>query len=119
MKPKYLADENIPLKIVEELKEEGYPIESIPAKQWGMQDKNVIKYAFQKKLIILTFDKDFGQLVFKEKLQVIGIVLLRFPPTSPLRIKSLLREILDDEDFNPLGKFVVVHETHMRIVELP
>ncbi len=111
--------ENIPLKIVKELKEEGYTIESIPADKRGMLDKNVMKYAFEKKLIILTFDKDFGQLVFKEELQSKGIVLLRFLPTSPTRIKAIIREILDDQEFNPIGKFVVVHETHMRIVDLP
>ena len=119
MKIRYLADENIPFAIVEELKEEGYNIESLPSNKRGMLDKKMMNYAFEKDLIILTFDKDFGQLVFKEKMQAIGIVLLRFLPTSPKRIKTIIREILADKEFNPIGKFVVVHDTHMRIVDLP
>ncbi len=119
MKIGYLADENIPLLIIKGLRVEGYAIESIPLSMCGMLDKKVMKYAFEKDLVIITFDKDFGQLVFKEGLESKGIVLLRFPPTSPAKVKAFIREILEDKEFNPIGKFTVVHETHMRIVELP
>jgi len=119
MKINYLADENIPLLVIKELKKEGLKIEYLPEKLLGMKDKELINYAREKEFILLTFDKDFGQLVFKEKVKSQGIILLRFPPISPTKIKSIIKEILTDKGFDPNGKFVVVHETHMRIVALP
>ncbi|MCE7743665.1 MAG: hypothetical protein GPJ52_00870 [Candidatus Heimdallarchaeota archaeon] len=119
MKIKYLADENIPLMVIKELSELGFSIESIPTGKRGMSDKEVMKYAFEKGLVIITFDKDFGQLVFKEKVKSKGIILLRFHPTSPEKIKSIIKKIFEDKGFIPLGKFVVIHEKHMRIVDLP
>ena len=118
MKIRYLADENIPFVIINELKKEGLEIESIPTDKRGMSDREIMDYALMKDLVVLTFDKDFGQLVFKERMQTKGIVLLRFPPTSPAKIKAIIKEVLEDKEFNPLGKFVVIHDTHMRIVDL-
>jgi len=85
----------------------------------GIPDIELLSYTFSNNFILLTFDKDFGQLVFKEKVKSKGIVLLRFSPTSPARIKLLIKKILEDKEFDPQGKFVVVHERHMRIVDLP
>ena len=78
-----------------------------------------MKYDFEKGLVIITFDKDFGQLIFKEKIKSKGIILLRFHPTSPMKIKTIIKKILEDKEFIPLEKFVVIHEKHMRIVDLP
>ncbi|NPE08919.1 MAG: DUF5615 family PIN-like protein [Asgard group archaeon] len=119
MKIKYLADENIPLVVIKELSEKGFPIESIASSKRGMNDKDIMKFAFVNELVIISFDKDFGQLIFKEKVKSKGIILLRFPPTSPDKIKSIIKRILEDKEFNPFEKFVVIHEKHMRIVELP
>ncbi len=119
MKIKYLADENIPLMVIKELSELGFSIESIPSSKRGMNDKEVMKYAFEKGLVIITFDKDFGQLIFKEKVNSKGIILLRVTSTSPKKIKSIIKKILEDKGFIPLEKFVVIHEKHMRIVDLP
>lgn len=46
MKRDYLADENIPLKVIVELKKQGFLIQNIPAKKRGMTDKEVMNYAF-------------------------------------------------------------------------
>ncbi|MHA1367468.1 MAG: DUF5615 family PIN-like protein [Candidatus Heimdallarchaeota archaeon] len=116
---RYLADENIPSTIIKELNEEGFEIENIPVKKRGIPDIELLNYAFSNNFILLTFDKDFGQLIFRDGVKAIGIVLLRFSPTSPTRIKMIIKKILEDKEFKPQGKFVVVHETHMRIVDLP
>ncbi len=118
MKIRYLADENIPLVVIKELSEQGFSIESIASSKKGMTDIEIMKFAFDKELVIITFDKDFGQLIFKEKVKSKGIILLRIPPTSPDKIKSFIKQILEDKEFNPLEKFVVIYEKHMRIVDL-
>ena len=102
-----------------ELRKEGIEIESLPSKMRGIADKELLDYAFTNNFIVLTFDKDFGQLIFKEKIETKGIILLRFSPSSPSKIKAMIKQILLDKEFNPQGKFTVVHETHLRIIGLP
>jgi len=78
MNSKYLADENIPAKIVKELKEVGIKIENLLEEMRGISDKK-LSYSFSKNLILITFDKDFGQLVFKEKVNAKGINPIKVP----------------------------------------
>ena len=62
---KLLANENFPLKSVKTLINEGYDIKSISLEFPGITDHEVIKIAQVEERIILTFDRDYGELVFK------------------------------------------------------
>ena len=57
---KLLADENIPSSIVRTLAEGGYDIIWIRTQSPGISDPEVMKYAYQEKRVLLTYDKDFG-----------------------------------------------------------
>src|SRR3989344_4111342 len=43
----------------------------------GMSDRDIIAFALKEKRIIVTYDQDFGELVFLEKEKHHGIILLR------------------------------------------
>ena len=43
-----------------------------------MKDEQILEYAFQNDCLIITEDKDFGELTVRFKLNTKGIVLLRF-----------------------------------------
>jgi predicted nuclease of predicted toxin-antitoxin system len=45
-----------------------------------MEDEEAIKIATEKHRILITLDKDFGELVFKKGKKCRGIILLRIPP---------------------------------------
>ena len=64
---KYIADENIPLVVVTELKKKGLDIESTSETKRGLTDSEILKLAYEKNKIVITFDKDFGQLVFRNE----------------------------------------------------
>ena len=119
MKIKFLADENIPLLVTDELKKVGLEIESIFIIKRGMKDIEILKLAYENDQVIITFDKDFGQLVFKDEERTKGVILLRFIPSSPAKITTILKEVLNKPDFNPYKKFTVIHEKHIRMVDLP
>lgn len=114
---KLLANENIPLKVVEELKKEGFNIVRIDEIQKGMVDEEVVRYAFTHNRILLTFDKDFGEIVFNSKERSKGVILLRFQPQSPdiiiRRVLSLLRSSIELEN-----KFVVIEIEKIRVKEI-
>ncbi|MFO8067520.1 MAG: DUF5615 family PIN-like protein [Bacteroidales bacterium] len=63
---KFLANENFPLKSVKLLKEAGYDIKSIGVEFTGIRDDEVINFAVNEKRNILTFDRDYGELIFKK-----------------------------------------------------
>jgi len=116
---KYLADENIPLKVIRALVGRGVSLSSLSTNMRGKSDLEIIQYASKHDLIIITFDKDFGHLVYKEEIMSKGVILLRFSPKSSEMILKILEKLLLSTSFNPIGKFVVVYENHFRIVDLP
>ena len=61
----FLANENFPRPSTIVLRENGYIVKSIQEDYTGIDDAGVIKIAQEQNLIILTFDKDYGELIFK------------------------------------------------------
>ena len=75
---KLLADENIPASVVRLLEEDGYDIRWIRIDSPGISDIEVMRNAHQEKRVILTYDKDFGELAVKVPIYPSsGIILIR------------------------------------------
>ena len=66
---KFLADENFPSPSVNLLRQNGFEVLFVLEFMRSSSDKNIIEYATENNLIILTFDRDFGELLFKYALQ--------------------------------------------------
>ncbi len=114
---KWLADENIPIKVVNKLRQEGFDIIRIDEIKPGLSDKQVIEIAVKTSRAVITFDKDFGKLIYREGYKVEAVVLLRFSPKGVdvifQRVKSLL-----SKDMNLKNCFVVVGEKKLRVRRL-
>lgn len=91
---KLLADENVPVEAVETLKSRGLDILSITAFSQGLNYREVLDIANRENRILVTFDKDFGELVVKEKIKVKGLIMLRFTPKSPREVANRIWQIL-------------------------
>ena len=90
---KLLADENIPASVVRMLKEEGYDIRSIRIESPGISDAEVMRYAQQEKRVILTYDKDFGELALKDNIYPsTGIILIRLYQNHPGLVAGYIRD---------------------------
>lgn len=114
---KLLADENIPKKTVEALKQRKIDIISVVDSSPGLSDSAVIELANREKRVIVTFDKDFGELIFRERLKVRGLILLRFAPISPEQIAERIEHILAQQI--PIeNKIIVVREDRIRATPL-
>ncbi len=84
---KLLADENIPSSVVRALVDGGYDIVWIRTEAPGISDLEVMRYAYQEKRILLTYDKDFGELAVKDNLcPTAGIILFRLSLKNPASI---------------------------------
>jgi predicted nuclease of predicted toxin-antitoxin system len=73
----FVADESVDATIFAALRQEGFFVYSIQENQFGIIDEEVLDVANERKAILLTEDKDFGELVYRLKLPHCGILLMR------------------------------------------
>ena len=113
---KSLADENIPLKVVKKLKQEGFDIISISKLKPGINDYEVIELACKMNRIIITFDKDLGRMVILEKIKPPGLIILRIRPESVEYIYNVLKKVLTlTTDF--YNKFIIVKRKIIKVLK--
>jgi predicted nuclease of predicted toxin-antitoxin system len=62
---KLLANENFPIKSILYLRNKGFDISSIGVDNPSIQDHAVMAIAISEERTILTFDRDYGELIFK------------------------------------------------------
>lgn len=75
---KLLADESIDRQIVARLRHDGHEVLSIAESEPGITDALVLERANERMALLLTADKDFGELIFHEaRLSSGGVVLIR------------------------------------------
>ena len=91
---KFLADENFPLPSVRFLEESGYDVLSVITNHASISDEDVIELANSTDRTILTFDKDYGELIFKYGLRprrgVFYFRIQHFTPQEPGRLLNIL-----------------------------
>jgi predicted nuclease of predicted toxin-antitoxin system len=116
---KLLADENIPASVVRLLEEDGYDIRWIRIESPGISDIEVMRYAHQEKRIILTYDKDFGELAVKDPIYPsFGIILIRFSQKNPDLMAEYIRHVVKSrQDWE--GHFSVIEVERIRMRPLP
>jgi predicted nuclease of predicted toxin-antitoxin system len=111
----FLANENFPFPSVKFLREGGYDVKSIAQEFQGISDPEVIRIAQQESRIILTFDKDYGELLFKNTTtKPPAVVFFRFKGLEPVYAGSLLRSVLENQNLALDNCFTVIDENNIR-----
>lgn len=88
-----LANENFPRAAVDALRTGGHDVAWVRTISPGATDEQVLERARLEDRVLLTFDKDFGELVLRRGLAASpGVVLFRIPLTSPAEVA---RRVLD------------------------
>ena len=92
---KLLANENIPLDSVRSLRSGGHDVVSISERSPGISDEDVIRIARAENRIIVTFDRDYGELVFRRgSPPPAGILYLRFVPNDPSEVATYVSRLI-------------------------
>ena len=90
-----LINENIPLDSVAALRKAGHDVVSISERVPGIPDASVMEIAHAEQRIVVTFDRDYGELVFRRRLpRPGGVLYLRFLPASPLEPAEYLTRLI-------------------------
>ena len=105
---KLLANENFPLDSVVYLKQVGYDIIAIGVEKPSITDEEVMKIAKKEKRLILTFDRDYGELIFKfgYKPQS-GVIFLRLEKYKSDEPGKVVEQLLASPHFNTHRKLTV------------
>jgi predicted nuclease of predicted toxin-antitoxin system len=114
----FLADENFPRDAVEALRAEGHDVLWIRTEYPGITDPEVLSIAQAENRILLTFDKDFGELAFVTLLPAsCGIVLFRLQAASA---NILAQKVIDTISLRTdwVGHFSVVENNKIRMRQL-
>jgi len=114
-----LANENFPGEAVASLVANGHDCAWVRKLAPGMRDVDVLSWARRERRLLVTFDKDFGELAFKARLPAeCGIVLFRIPMPQPDRVgETLSNLLLDRADWD--GNFSVIEPGRVRMRPLP
>jgi len=111
---KFLIDESVEYTLVKTLRNLGYDTSSIAEDIPSLEDKYVLSLANKEDRIIITNDKDFGELVYKSKLIHKGIILFRLRSEDKESKVRRLRILIEKYGSKISGRFVVVTDTAIR-----
>lgn len=114
---RFLVDECTGPVVAEWLFNLGHDVFSVYDESPGLDDENIIKIANLEKYILITNDKDFGELVFRKKRQHKGVVLLRLENESAQNKIKVLEQLLSSYENKLENNFIIVTEKTLRIVE--
>ena len=83
----------------------------------GESDNRVISAAKAEDRILITNDKDFGELIFREQRSHAGVILLRLIDERPAEKITALRRLLQQHSEKIMDNFIVVTDSAVRIVK--
>ena len=112
---KFLADECCDLGLVEFLRKKGHQVDYIQESLQGLTDREVLKRAKKDERVLLTEDKDFGELVYRLRLPSHGIILLRFNPHDKKIKYQRLFQLISTYSKKLPGNFIVIDKQKFRI----
>ena len=114
-----LADESVDRPIVERLRQEGYDVVYVAELAPSISDDDVLQQANERSALLLTSDKDFGDLVFRQRRVHVGVVLLRLDGLPNAAKAEVVAEVFRDRAAQLPGAFIVVSPGNVRIRQNP
>lgn len=92
----FCAEESVDAPIVARLRQDGYTVFAVAETSPGITDEAVLQWANQAQALLLTADKDFGEMVYRQQRHTHGIILIRLAgltmPQKNELVASILRE---------------------------
>ncbi|MEZ4775677.1 MAG: DUF5615 family PIN-like protein [Bacteroidia bacterium] len=112
---KFLADENTDGIMVALLRQKGFTVLDIKELSPGIDDIEVLKMANQENAILITEDKDFGELVYRLKMVNHGVMLIRLSGWESSQKGKYVAEVIDRHKEQFWDSFSVISTDKIRI----
>ena len=112
---KILADESVDNEIVLRLRRDGHDVGYVAEMSPGIMDEEVLVLASDESTLLLTADKDFGELIFRQGYIKRGIVLYRLAGLSSQEKADIVSSAISEHGDELLVSFSVITEKAVRI----
>lgn len=110
-----LADESVDRMIVHGLRREGHEVDYIAELSPSVSDDDVLRAANARRALLLTADKDFGELVFRQGRVHGGVVLIRLAGLESSQKADTVCRAFRQHGAEFLGTFSVISAGLVRI----
>jgi len=111
---RFLADECCDADLVSRLREDGHEVVYVLECKPGISDDEVLIQAYNQERILLTEDKDFGNLVYRLKKPARGVILIRMDVKERHRKWGRLKKLIENYHKRLPGHFVIVERNRYR-----
>lgn len=112
---RFLADESCDFAVVRALRAAGHDVITVSDRMPGADDSIVAALAEVESRVLLTEDKDFGQLAYATGHTTSGIVLIRYPASARSTLGPAIAAVVDEFAERLIGAFVVAEPGRARL----
>lgn len=116
---KFFADESVDYPIVVRLREDGHDVFAVAEITPSIPDEAVFTEANQRGDLLLSADKDFGEIVFRQRKITAGVVLIRLAGLLPETKAKIVSVVVRDREAELPGAFTVISPGIVRIRPRP
>jgi predicted nuclease of predicted toxin-antitoxin system len=114
-----IADENITRSVIQGLRDRVYDVLSVKESMRGIDDPAILQRAEAEQRLVITQDKDFGELTFKHRFPATcDIVLFRLSAAGPADDNQRMLDVMQSRS-DWAGHFSVVTDDRIRMRSLP
>ena len=111
---RFLADENLHPDLIAWMRSRGEDVLAVAEVCPGEPDEVVLRYATTEARVVVTDDKDFGELVVHRRFATAGVLLLRFHSSTIAARAARLDQVWDSVTGLLPGRFVVLSDRTIR-----
>jgi len=110
-----VIDESVDYAIIEKLSANNFNVYAIIDETPSISDESVLNIATEKNALIITEDKDFGELVFRFQLSHRGILLVRMISSKSFEKADAVLRVMINHQEELINNFSVLDENKLRI----
>ena len=112
---RFLADESCDFSVVRALRAVGHDVLAVAELASGTDDATVMDMALRDNRVLLTEDKDFGQLVYAQAQPSSGVIFIRYPAEARKTLTKAVVTFVSQHEVELTGSFVVMSPGRIRI----
>lgn len=111
----FIADESVDRQIVDVLRQDGHSVQYMAESGSGVSDDDVLSLANRQAALLITADKDFGEMVFRQGRVSSGVILTRLAGLSRSVKGDIVSRAITDHTSELSQAFTVIMPGIVRI----
>lgn len=115
---KFFADESLDYLLVELLRKNGYEVLYAAEFMSAADDETILHTATENASILITKDKDFGEMVVRFRKKTFGVILIRIAALNTVERCNYILSVIDQYQNDLPHSFIIIQEDKIRIRRL-